>query len=161
MSNPGGSLMLPEEQAPHITQPQKEVMDQFMEFMADILDTQNDLTDQKYKKLSESADALYKSSIAYRQQKADQHVLERKKMRALANITIDALICKIVRDEPWDTLTPTKVRIKVAHQCGVGISPSMIDLDEIKQVMERETKLLVKAGRSDPAQHGVEKRRKR
>ena len=148
-----------EEDAPHITHPPKAIMDDLMEFMADILDLQNDLKDEKYKKLAERAESLYKAAIEYRQEKANAHAKEKRRFEAMTAIAVDALVCKIVRDEPWEGLTPTVLRNKLARSFGVGVSPSSIDLQAVKETMDREVKLLVAAGRSDPA-GGSKKRRK-
>lgn len=145
--------------APTMNQPPKQVMNQFLEFMGDIIDVQQKLTDSEYKRLTDSANALYQACIAYRQEKANAHTETMSKVAALSDMTIDALVCKVVRDEPWDGLTLNVLKRRVLSHLPHCLSASMIDTTKLKHVMDREVKALVAAGRSDPA--APTKKRKR
>ena len=137
--------------APISTQPNKKVMDKFLEFMADILDVQEKLSSGEYKKLSESANALYESCIQDKQNYVDAHEREHTKMIAMADKALESIICLVVRDEPWKDLTANKVREIVAERCGPSVQAHMIDMHRVKAIVDREIRLLVADGRKDPA----------
>ena len=150
-----------EDQPLRPTQPTSIVMNKFLEFMADILDVQQKLTDAEYKKLAESANALYQSCINDRQETVSMQAAERVKIIAMATRAFDSTICVIMRDYPWTDLTATKVRDLVAQRCGPSVSPAMIDRTFVRDIMDREIRLLVAEGRNDPAAEKTGDKRKR
>lgn len=136
--------------------PKEAVMGEMLNFMAVITTLQEKLTSQEYKTLTDSAGALYKLCIEERNASDKMAHEQTLQTHALAGRAIEAFVAVVMRDNPWDDLTPTKVRRLVAAKCGNGINCDQIDLQVITATMNREIKQLVAAGRSDP---GAQKKR--
>ena len=131
-----------------------EMMEKFLEFMGELTNVQEKLTSEEYKAIADSASAVYDSAIAYRRKKAEASVRDSERLSAMADRAIDLIVCKIVRDVPWNDLTMKKLVQYVATECGPGIRPEHLNKVKIKSILDREIKLLVRQGRGDPVGKG-------
>ena len=141
--------------------PIKSIMEQFHEFMSDIMDVQEKLNSAEYKKIVDSADRIYKAFQEDIKKTREAH-------QTMCDKAVEQLIRVIVRDEPWDTLTANRVCEiieRVAHpstrtgQMAQTPTANKIDVRAVKAIMDREIRYLVADGRKDPA--GEAKKRKR
>lgn len=133
------------------TQPAKRVMDQFLEFMADIMEVQEKLTDGEYKTITESATELYRRCV-------DENKIVAEMTSVMADKVVEQSICVIVRDEPWSTLTAPKI-CELLRQIPSMHIPNTLDVKAVKKIMDREIRFLKASGRSDPAGESHKRRK--
>ena len=150
------------EAIPETERAPKEMMDKFLEFMGELSNVQEKLTDNEYKSIADSASAVYQSAIDYRHKKAGEILKAGDLLSTIANQAIDAVVCKIVRDVPWADLTVNSLLTYVADECP-GLKVGMLNKQNIKAVLDREVKMLIAQGREDPAKNrtmtGVKRKR--
>ena len=132
-------------------QPAKPVMEQFHEFMADIMEVQEKLTDGEYKKITESATKLYRACVE------DCKVVQQTQS-VFVDKAIEQMIRVIVRDNSWATLTAPRICELLQAMPGAHI-PRSLDVKAVKRIMDREVRFLQADGRPDPAVNGKKRRR--
>lgn len=126
------------------------MMTNFLEFMGELSAVQEKLSDVEYKTIADSAQKLYDSAVEYRNKKAMESQRDMERLGAIAGKAIDALVCKVVRDVPWDELTPNKMVDRLTAETNGAIPRAAMNKTTIKAIMDRETALLHREDRTDP-----------